>query len=146
MSPDLAALNPGYDFSLLLDSLHRQRDALTDADAHGGKREFAAALLQTVHGSERKARTRHAQRVTKRNGPPVGIDVLGIVAHAQLAQTGKPLRRERLTDLDQIEIPDLESQTFHQLAGGRHCANAHDPRRYRRRRHAEDARATRTDV
>src|SRR5262249_36409003 len=95
--------------------LQRERDALAHADAHGGERKLAAALLQTVHRGQGKARPRHAERVPERDRAAVRIDVLGVIGNAELAQAGDALRGERLVDLDQIEIADLQAKPRHQL-------------------------------
>ena len=71
--------------------LDRQRNALPDADAHGGERALAAALFQAVHHSEREPRARHAERMAERDGTAVRIDVLGVLGNAKLAQTGDAL-------------------------------------------------------
>src|SRR5713101_7389815 len=47
----------------------RERYALPYAYAHCGERKLAIALLQSVHRRERKARTRHAERVAERDRP-----------------------------------------------------------------------------
>src|SRR6516165_8077270 len=124
-----------------LNALERERNALPYADAHGGKREPAAARVQAVDRGQRKARPRHPERVPECDRAAVGIDVLGVVGDAELTQTGEPLRRERLVDLDQVEIADLEAEPGHQLAGRGYRSDPHDPRRHRRRGHAEHARA-----
>src|ERR1043166_4034195 len=50
---------------ILIQRLDRQRDALADADAHGGERELAATLLQAVHRRHREPRAAHAERMTE---------------------------------------------------------------------------------
>src|SRR5580704_6740029 len=129
-----------------LNSLHCQRHALADADAHGGKRALATALFEAVYRSECQPRAGHAERMTERNSAAMRVDVLGIVGDAELAQHRKTLRGESLVQFDQIEIADLQSKLVHQLAGRRHRADAHDPRRHRGGRHAEDASAWRETV
>src|SRR5882672_1550776 len=120
-------------------TLERQRHALADADAHGGERAPAAARLQPVQRGERDARPRHAERMAERDRAAMGIDVLGIVGDAELAQAREPLRGEGLVDLDQVEVADLDAEPRHQLAGRGHRADPHHPRWHRRRRHPEDA-------
>src|SRR5438128_7157481 len=73
----------------VLNPLERERNALADADAHGGERELAAAPLEAMHGGEREPRARHAERMSERDRAAVGIDVLGVVGDAELAQTGE---------------------------------------------------------
>ena len=81
---------------------------------------------------QREPRARHAQRMAERDGAAMGIDLLGIVGEAELAQAGERLRGEGLVELDHIEVADLEPEPLHQLAGRRHRADAHDARRHRR--------------
>src|SRR5450631_979887 len=88
-------------FGILVQLLDRHRDALADADAHGRKRAFAAALLHAVHRGQRQPRAAHAERMAERNGAAMRVDEIGIVLDAELAQTRNPLRRERLIELDQ---------------------------------------------
>src|SRR5579862_5641657 len=57
-------------------ALHRQRDALADADAHGGERALAVAFLQAVHRGQRQSRPGHAERMAERNSTAVRIDVV----------------------------------------------------------------------
>src|SRR6266478_4756872 len=125
----------------LLNPLERERYALPYAYAHCGERKLAIALLQSVHRRERKARTRHAERVAERDRPAMSVDMLGILRNAQLAQTGETLRCERLVDLDQVEVADPETQARHELLGRWHRTNAHHARRHRRRCHAKNASA-----
>ena len=101
------------------DALERERNPLPDAHAHGGERAPAAALLEAMQSGERKPRSRHAERMPERDRPAVRIDVLGIVGNAELTQTGQPLRGERLVDLDQIEVADLEAEQSPSACGSR---------------------------
>ena len=55
---------------------------------------------------ERKPRARHAERMAKRDRAAVRIDVLGIIGKAKLTQAGQRLRRERLVELDHIEVAE----------------------------------------
>src|SRR6202008_2667108 len=64
--------------------LDRDRDALADADAHGGERELAAALLHAVHGRQRQPRAAHAQRMSERDRTAMRVDEVGIFLDAEL--------------------------------------------------------------
>ena len=69
--------------------------------------------MQTVDRGQGKARPRHPERVPERDRAAMGIDVLGVVGDAELPQAGEPLRSERLVDLDQVEVADLEAEPGH---------------------------------
>src|SRR5258706_15176110 len=114
----------GTSFWLWSNPFERQRDALPAADAQGGKRALAVTLMQAVPRGQRQPRTRHAERMTERNGAAVRIDVLGVIGESELAQHRQRLRGERLVELDQIEIADFQSQPRHQLLSRRHRADA----------------------
>src|SRR5437879_3436775 len=103
--------------------LDRHGDALADADAHGGERALATALLHAVHRRQRKPRAAHAKRVTERDRAAMRIDEIGIFLDAQLSQASYPLAGKGFIELDQIEIADLEVQPFHQFARRRHRAD-----------------------
>src|ERR1700741_2736473 len=97
----LLAMTPWRASVQLLD---RNRNALANADAHGGKRAFSAALLHAVDGGQRKPRTAHAKRMAERDRAAMRIDEIGILLHAELTQAGYALGREGFIELDQIEI------------------------------------------
>src|SRR5882757_10551281 len=59
--------------------LDRHRDALADADAHGGERAFSAALLHAVHRRQCEPRAAHAKGMTERDGAAMRVDEIGIV-------------------------------------------------------------------
>src|ERR1700689_3076657 len=94
-------------FVNLVQLLDRHRDALADADAHGGERAFSAALLHAVPCGQRQPRAAHAERMAERNRAAMRVDEIGIVLDAELAQAGDSLRGKGLIELDQIEIGDL---------------------------------------
>ena len=68
--------------------LERERYALPDADAHGGKRKLAAVLLQAMHRRQRQPRARHAERMAERDRAAMRIDVRGVVGKPELPQAG----------------------------------------------------------
>src|SRR5262252_10656620 len=67
--------------------LDRARDALPDADAHGGERTLAAARLHAVHRGQRQSRAAHAKRMPERDRAAMRIDEVGILLDSELAQT-----------------------------------------------------------
>src|SRR5579871_3056400 len=66
------------------DTLDRDRDALTDADAHRRERPPAACLAQFERGGPGDAGARHAERMAERNRPAVRIDARIVVGDAEL--------------------------------------------------------------
>jgi hypothetical protein len=74
--------------SPLANQFKGQRHALTDADAHRGKRQLPAPLFQPVRGCQHKTGARHTERMTERNRTAMRIDVLSIVGKPKLPQTG----------------------------------------------------------
>ena len=58
--------------------LDRRCSTLTDADAHGGQRIFAAALFQTMHRGQYEPRAAHAERMAERNRATMRIDEVRI--------------------------------------------------------------------
>src|SRR4051812_4661483 len=78
----------------LVQLLDRDRNALTDTDAHGGQRELAAALFHAVHRRHRQPRAAHAERMAERDRAAMRVDEVGIVLDAQLPQAGYALRGE----------------------------------------------------
>src|SRR5215213_3345723 len=60
-----------------LNALHRQRDALTDADAHRRQSALAADFFELMRRCHRDARTRHAKRMAERDRAAIRVDVLG---------------------------------------------------------------------
>ncbi|GCC48215.1 hypothetical protein chiPu_0032260, partial [Chiloscyllium punctatum] len=68
------------------------------------------------------------------------IDEISVFLDAELAQAGDALRGEGLVELDQVEVRHLDAEPLDQLPGRRHRADAHDARRHRGRRKAEDFR------
>src|SRR5690349_13158486 len=68
-----------------------ERDSLADADAHGGERELPSGPLKLLGRSERKARPRHAERMTQRDGAAVRVHSRIVVGDAELAKHGQTL-------------------------------------------------------
>src|SRR5690349_2399153 len=110
----IAALSRVFSATLVMtEILHpfeRQRDSLSDADAHGGQRELAAGPLELFGRRHREARAGHAQRVPERDRAAVRVHLRRVVREPQLAQDGESLGRERLVQLDDVEVADLEAE------------------------------------
>src|SRR4051812_28411671 len=68
----------------ILHPFERERDSLTDADAHRRKRELAAAALQLLGRGQREASAGHAQRMTERNCAAVRVHAGLVIRDAQL--------------------------------------------------------------
>ena len=84
----------------------------------------------SVAVSARRA-PRHAERMAERDGAAVGIDVLGVVGEAELAQHRQALGGEGLVELDRRRCrrcsrPSRSSS----FSRRRRRADAHDPRRH----------------
>ena len=90
--------------------LQRQRDALADADAHGGQAPAPAAPAEFDGDVGGEPRAGHAERMAIGDRAAVRVDVLGIVGEAELAQAGERLAGEGLVELDQVEIGDAEAK------------------------------------
>src|SRR5581483_5825447 len=97
--------------TLLMDSdtLHHERDALPYADAHRAQRVAPAGALEVQQRRGREARTGGAQRMAQRDRAAIRIHVRRIVRNPQHAQHGERLRGERLVELDDVHLPDLEA-------------------------------------
>src|SRR6202051_2045160 len=87
-------VKPGNDEERPLPSvqlLDRHRDALADADAHGGERALAAALFHAVDRGHRQPSAAHPEGMAERDGSAMRVDEIGIVLDAELAQAGEAL-------------------------------------------------------
>ena len=86
---------------------------------------------------DQDARAGAADRVAERNGAAVHVQALR--RDGQVLQHGEDLRRERLVQLDQIEVLDLQRRSLAELPHRRHRADPHDARIHARRRPSHDA-------
>src|SRR5262252_1699435 len=77
------------------------------ADAHRDDGVAALPALQLVQGGGDLAGARRAERVPERDRAAVHVHALG--RQAQLALAVERLRRERLVDLEQVDLIDLEA-------------------------------------
>ena len=99
-----------------------------------------------MHRREDETGTAHTKRMAERNRAAMRIDEICIFLDAELAQHRNALRSESFVEFDQIDITDLETETFQQLAHRRHRADAHNTRSNTGRRMAEQLRTRRQAV
>src|SRR5439155_15879349 len=97
--------------------LDDDRDALPAADARRPDGELLTTTAQLVHEVCGDAGARGAERVAERDGATVDVGALAV--ETQLLLDGEILRRERLVDLDQVEVADLVARTVHGAADRR---------------------------
>src|SRR4051794_30000608 len=93
-----------------------QRVALPAAAAQRGRAGAATAAAQLEREVQRDARAGHADRVTERDGAAVDVDLLGV--EAEVAHRLDADRRERLVDLDEVEVAGGEARTGQRLLDG----------------------------
>ena len=86
------------------------------------------APRRAISCSERHENPRAGRADRVAEGDRAAVDVEAIAIDRHVAQHGEHLRRERLVQLDEIEVVDRELQTRQQFANCRHWTNAHDPR------------------
>ena len=86
-------------------ALDGERHALADADAQRGQAAPEVAVLEPSQEPEYEPHARGAERMADRDRTAVGVDGLGV--EPQAADARDDLRRERLVDLDGVEIRDL---------------------------------------
>ena len=98
-----------------LHPFQRERDALSDADAHGRQRMAAAAPLQFLGRGQREARAGHAERMAERDRAAVGVHLGSIVGEPELAQHREALRGEGLVQFDHVEVADLQAEALQQF-------------------------------
>jgi len=95
--------------------------AAANTHCHDDVFESAAfAFDQRVHGHARAA---HAVRMTDRNR--AAVDVEAIVRNAQRVAAVHGLHRERLVELPQSDVVDLEPVLLEQLRHRKHRTDAH---------------------
>ena len=100
--------------------------ALPDADAEGREPVAAAAAAQLVQERDDEARAAHPERMAERDR--AAVDVHALRVEAELADHREALRRERLVQLDEVEVGDADAGPREQLAHGRHRPDAHHAR------------------
>src|SRR3546814_6531350 len=92
-------------------SFHRDGEALPNADAESGEPISSPARVKLMNQRLHQPRTRHAERMAKRDGSTVGIDLRRIIRDAKAAQYGKGLRSEGLVQLDDVKLVRSEEHT-----------------------------------
>src|SRR5690349_23369877 len=113
----------------ILHPFERERDSLTDADAHRRQREFSAGPLELLGRRQREPSAGHSERMAERDRAAVGVHLRRVIGKAELAKNCEPLRGEGLVQLDHVEVADLETKPLHQLLARGRRADAHDARR-----------------
>src|SRR3546814_15540339 len=91
-------------------SFHRDGEALPNADAASGEPISSPACVKLLNQRLHQPRTRHAERMAKRDGCTVGIDRRRITREAKAAQYGKGLRSDGLVQPDNGKLGDAQSQ------------------------------------
>ena len=89
-------------FRRTLLTLEESRLALADADAEGRQAVTAAAAAELVQERHDEPRAAHPERVAERDRAAVHVHALRI--EAELANDDEALRRERLIQLDQVDV------------------------------------------
>src|SRR5262245_993776 len=107
-------------------ALEQRGDALPDADAK--RREAVAAVPATELVQERhhETRTAHPERVAERDRAAVHVHAL--LVEPELPDDGEALRRERLVQLDEVDVRGGDAGALQQLAHGRDRPDAHHAR------------------
>ena len=83
-----------------------------------------------------ETRAAHPERMTERDR--AAVHVHPFLVEAQLPDDGEALRRERLVELDEVDVSGGDARPLEQLADGRNRADAHDPRVDARRGGADE--------
>src|SRR6185369_15866295 len=112
--------------TLPLDSLHDRRDPLPDADAHRREAPTPAGPDELVAEHRDQPRPAHPERMAEGDRPAVDVDLRRI--QTELVDANERLRRERLVQLDQIEVADRDSGPLECLARRRNRSVSHDRR------------------
>ena len=84
------------------DRFEDRRQALADADAHGGDAVPAAAAAQLADEGAGEAGAGAAERVAE--GDRAAVDVELLLVDAELAGAGEDLGGEGLVELDQVDL------------------------------------------
>src|SRR5262245_19519419 len=108
---------------LASDPLQDHGDALAAADARRRAAERLAALFHLAQQRQQQASARGAERVAERDRAAVDVALLAV--ELQLLLAAEVLRRERLVDLDQVEVTDLQAGLLARLLDRGHRAEAH---------------------
>ena len=107
-------------------ALEQRSDALADTDAERREAVAAVAPTQLVEQRDDEARAAHPERMPERDRAAVHVDLL--LVEAELPHDREALRRERLVELDEVEIGYGDAAALEQLLHGRDRPDAHHPR------------------
>src|SRR5258706_2258558 len=108
----------------------QDRDPLAATDAGAGDAVAPPAPAELEEERQDQARPRGAERVAEGDRPAVHVDPLAI--EPQLLLDRQVLRRERLVDLEQVDLAQGQTGALQDEADGRHGADPHDARRHAR--------------
>src|SRR5215207_2275763 len=109
-----------------VDPLEGDGHALAAGDAEGGQPAAGALALELVDDGPDDAGAGHADRVAEGDG--AAVDVGPLPVELELAVAGQDLGRERLVDLDHVDLGERPAELGQQLLGGRDNPPAHDVR------------------
>src|SRR5207248_5433417 len=99
--------------------------ALAAADAHGLETDGLVQRLQVVDEGGHDAGPGLAERVAQRDGAAVRVE-LAVDVDADLVAHRQHLSRERLVQLDDVDVGDLHARRLEDLAARFDRADAHD--------------------
>ena len=116
----------------LANPLENHRDALADADAHGGQAELGVAVAHGVDEGGGDAGAARAERVADGDGAAADVDFSFV--HLEHADAGQRLGGEGFVELDEVDVGQLEAGALERFLRGGHGAGAHHGRGRRRRR------------
>src|SRR3546814_15696805 len=100
-------------------SFHRDGEALPNADAESGEPISSPARVKLMNQRLHQPRTRHAERMAKRDGSTVGIDLRRIIRDAKAAQYGKGVRSEGHGQLDDVNMVGAQAQDTKSVVEGK---------------------------
>ncbi len=103
----------------LLHPLNHHADSLSHADAHRAERIAATRARELSGGCRDESGAARPERMTDGDCPAVWVDVCGIVSHAEIAQHGERLGRERFVELDDVHLRDRQSALVRAPCGWR---------------------------
>src|SRR5215211_6461521 len=127
----LAPVHPTYYPILLAESRALILQVLEDAggthaaaDAHGDEAVLRAAALHLVDQLYRELGACGAHGMAERDGPTV--DVRLVEVHTHFTYHGQSLGRERLVELDEVDVVHREPGLLQHLRDGHRRSDAHD--------------------
>src|ERR1700744_660173 len=109
-----AALYPSYEASSI--NLEQSRAALAAADAHGHDAPLGLAPMAFLEDVAGETRAGHAEGMADRDRAAIDVVLFGI--DAELVARIEALARERLVQLPDIDVVDLQALALQQLRHG----------------------------